>query len=104
MTTHLLATLRSAATFRIAIIIAITVAVVGFLLIHNVNITPWAITHGEIYLTDACWKPPGLFDDIPPVPFWSVCHKIPYKGVLVFCVLLVAIAAILRYSRSTDGK
>ncbi|MGC9954169.1 MAG: hypothetical protein ABSD21_07815 [Rhizomicrobium sp.] len=95
-----LAALRSSAAFRIAVIAAITVAVVGFLLIHTYSPGGllWNAAHGVIYLTDACLR------NGP----WSApvegCYKIPLKGVLVFSVLLVAIAAVLRYGRNSGGK
>ena len=90
---------RSATAFRLAIIVAVTAAVVGFLLIHNNSGDIWAVMHGQIYFTDACWQKTGP---------WGTpadgCYKIPYKGVLIFSVLLVAVAAMLRYSGSSERK
>jgi len=81
---------------RATIIIAVVIAIVGFLLIHEPRATFFSnVTRGEIRLLSLC----------PPIEIGRVyrpsdvqCDNItlPYKWVLVICVIAIGVVLVLR--------
>lgn len=104
MLTRVLAALRSVIAFRMAIVTATTIAVAGFLSIHEYKARwgfLWNVMHGSIDITDKCISSRhNPFNDLIP----SNCHDLLYRHVLLFAVLLVAVAAGLRFSGTCVRK
>ena len=88
-------------TIQNIVIVAVTIAVVGFLSTHQPGVSLIAnVMSGQIWLTDACRRPlsgAGPFSDLELLRQYQDCTVfIAYRWVLALDVVATAVALIIR--------